>query len=202
MSRERKQGQRAEARARLAAWDASRRAAASAAIAEHLSGVMGWRQARTVALFAPLPGEPDPGWPRTGEFEGGPAIAFPRLVAGPDGLPADVELRAAASPGELVATHAGRGWSLREPPADAPRIDPAAVEAVLVPGVAFDRAGRRLGRGGGFYDRLLARLPEKALRIGLFFSPQELAEICEESHDLRLDMIVTERESIFVRSRS
>ncbi len=113
-------------------------------------------------------------------------------------LPEAIELRRIDRLGDLLSGsgHSQPGWSLAEPPGDAPPVDPADVEAVLVPGLAFDRRGRRLGRGGGYYDRLLDRFPKPTLRIGLFFAVQELAEICEEPHDRRLDMIVTENETL------
>jgi 5-formyltetrahydrofolate cyclo-ligase len=65
--------------------------------------------------------------------------------------------------------------------------------AVLIPLVAFDRSGTRLGYGRGFYDRFLESLPEGTMRIGLAFSFQEFSHIPAESHDVPLDRIVTER---------
>ena len=64
------------------------------------------------------------------------------------------------------------------------------LDLILVPGMAFDFAGNRLGRGGGFYDRLLPQYD--AIRAGICFDFQTLEEIPTESHDCRVDLLVTE----------
>lgn len=63
---------------------------------------------------------------------------------------------------------------------------------VLVPVVAWDTAGRRLGRGAGFYDRFLAGIPDTLLRIGLAFDFQRHERLPSEAWDRRLDMVVSE----------
>jgi len=80
-------------------------------------------------------------------------------------------------------------FGMLEPAADLPVVDPAALDVVLVPGVAFDRRGGRLGFGGGYYDRLLPTTP--ALRVGVAYD-ECLADVlpCGE-HDQRMDWIVT-----------
>jgi 5-formyltetrahydrofolate cyclo-ligase len=65
-------------------------------------------------------------------------------------------------------------------------------EVVLVPLLAFDRAGRRLGYGGGYYDRTLAGLPG-VRTIGCAFAAQELDEVPVDAYDARLDAVATER---------
>jgi len=74
-------------------------------------------------------------------------------------------------------------------------------ELVIVPLVAFTRAGGRLGYGGGFYDRTLELLRAKraTLAIGFAYSAQECAELPLEATDQPLDMIVTEREIIEIK---
>ena len=88
-------------------------------------------------------------------------------------------------------------------PADAERTIVAAesLELVLVPLVAFDRRGHRLGMGGGFYDATFAFLaqgerPRAPLLCGVAYSFQELDEIAPEAHDVHLDYVCTERELI------
>ncbi len=66
------------------------------------------------------------------------------------------------------------------------------IDLVLVPGLAYDDHGYRLGYGGGVYDRLLVKTP-KAAHVGLFFSVQKLYRVPREAHDHPLKRIVTER---------
>jgi 5-formyltetrahydrofolate cyclo-ligase len=68
---------------------------------------------------------------------------------------------------------------------------------ILVPGVAFTRAGARLGRGAGYYDRFLAGADPAAVKVGLAFSSQIVPELPEEPFDVRLDRLVTESAVIF-----
>jgi 5-formyltetrahydrofolate cyclo-ligase len=85
------------------------------------------------------------------------------------------------------------------PSADAEPVDP---ELMILPMVAFDRTGTRLGHGRGFYDRAIARLHAKGIRptlVGVAFSAQEVADIPAEPHDMRMDIIVTERETLVFR---
>jgi 5-formyltetrahydrofolate cyclo-ligase len=83
-------------------------------------------------------------------------------------------------------------WGLLSPPADhaAWLEDLAAIDLVLVPGLAFDPQGRRLGFGGGYYDRFLGRV--HATKVGLTYGCLLLAEVPEELHDVRVDLVVTE----------
>ena len=77
-------------------------------------------------------------------------------------------------------------------PFDGPAVDPATIELIIVPGVVFDRFGNRIGMGGGFYDKFLDTC--HAVKIGLAFDFQVLSErIPSEGHDVRLDMIVTDK---------
>lgn len=81
-----------------------------------------------------------------------------------------------------------------------PRMEkPATPDVVLVPLVAFDRTGHRLGFGKGYYDVTLDSLRRAnpgLLAIGVAFSVQEVPELAPENHDARLDVIVTEKEVI------
>ncbi len=83
-----------------------------------------------------------------------------------------------------------------------PRPDPAAPERrprlLLVPLLAFDRAGYRLGYGGGYYDRTLALLRDtgEVLAVGLAYAAQEVDAVPRDARDARLDWVVTEREAI------
>lgn len=91
-------------------------------------------------------------------------------------------------------------FGTRHPPASAGVMQP---DVVLVPLVAFDRAGGRLGYGGGFYDRTLARLREErpVLAAGVAYAGQAVPQVPEEAHDEPLDWIATETGIIVVNRR-
>lgn len=85
-------------------------------------------------------------------------------------------------------------WGIREPRPDlCPRVEPAAIDFALVPGVAFDARGARLGYGGGFYDRLLAGCSEpRPSLVAAAFELQMVEAVPLEGHDARVDLIFTE----------
>src|SRR6266545_7228159 len=85
-----------------------------------------------------------------------------------------------------------------EPRADAPAIAAERVDWVLVPGVAFDRDGRRLGYGGGFYDRLLPLLAGHSPRIAACYALQIVDAVPSGPHDARMDVIITEHELLSI----
>jgi 5-formyltetrahydrofolate cyclo-ligase len=99
-------------------------------------------------------------------------------------------LRAAAigSAEELAPGYRG----IREPAARTP-VSIEGSDVVLVPGVAFDPAGRRLGYGGGFYDAFLAGIPTSIPRVGLCFDLQVVDEVPAGDGDERVGIVVTER---------
>lgn len=84
-------------------------------------------------------------------------------------------------------------WGIPGPPAEAPALRPA---VVLCPVVAFDRAGFRLGRGGGHYDRALAALGPGTRAVGLAFAGQEVERVPREPHDRPLGLVLTDRETV------
>ena len=90
-------------------------------------------------------------------------------------------------------------WGIREPKPEAPQVDP---DILLVPLLAFDRAGRRLGYGGGFYDLTLAQLRSRkaVIAVGLAYAAQEIASVPTTPRDARLDLVLTERDVIDLRS--
>jgi 5-formyltetrahydrofolate cyclo-ligase len=104
--------------------------------------------------------------------------------------------------GSEMAAHAWRpgdptieaAFGAREP-ADGAPIDPWAIDVILTPAVAVDRTGRRVGYGGGYYDRFLPSTREDAARIALVLAEQLLDEdLPAGSFDLRVDAIVTPNE--------
>jgi 5-formyltetrahydrofolate cyclo-ligase len=113
----------------------------------------------------------------------GHKIALPVVVN--KGMPLKFQLHQSGD--ELVTNPMG----ISEPKATAPIMDP---DIFLVPLLAFDQRGYRLGYGGGYYDRTLYLFSQrkKILSIGLSFSCQEIAEVPIDHHDIKLDKIVTE----------
>jgi 5-formyltetrahydrofolate cyclo-ligase len=79
----------------------------------------------------------------------------------------------------------------RQPPADAPAVDPSAVDLVLVPGLAFDRRGGRLGYGRALYDGLLPILPRRAPRVAVAIDAWVVDRLPLEPHDVRVTHLVT-----------
>jgi 5-formyltetrahydrofolate cyclo-ligase len=86
-------------------------------------------------------------------------------------------------------------WDIPQPTQDEPLIEP---DVLLVPMLAFDRKGYRLGYGGGFYDRTLAKLRTKksVTAIGVAYAGQEVDSVPRDAHDQPLDFIMTEKEVI------
>ena len=86
-------------------------------------------------------------------------------------------------------------YGILEPKPDAPVVSAAEIDLVLVPGLAFDRTGRRLGRGKGYYDRFLADFRGKAMGI----CGQLMPEIPVEQHDITMDAVATDHGIIICR---
>ncbi len=115
----------------------------------------------------------------------GKVLLLPRVERGGLGLYEVRELAGDLEPGT---------WGIREPKPDrCPPAEPGGVGFALIPGVAFDREARRLGYGGGFYDRLLAGgLREGALRVSGAFGVQVVGRVPTDPHDAPVDVVVTE----------
>lgn len=84
-----------------------------------------------------------------------------------------------------------------EEPTGTNTVDPSEIELIVVPAVAYDRKGNRLGRGKGFYDRLLKTT--KATKIGVGYEFQLYDEIPTEPHDVGMDIIITQGSTIIVK---
>jgi 5-formyltetrahydrofolate cyclo-ligase len=100
-------------------------------------------------------------------------------------------------PGETPVPSA---YGPAEPPSRVP-VDPGEVDLVVVPGLAFDRQGNRVGYGGGHYDRYLARLDRDAVRVGIAFHLQLVEGVPNGPGDERVDLVITDRETIAVADR-
>ena len=163
------------------------------------------RRAQECALLDRLPGLPG--------FAGASLILM-HVAAFADEVETGPMLRAVLSAGKRLACpridpvhrrldlcevgHLDRDLSpgfrgIREPSAGCRPVSPLEVDWALVPGVAFDSRGYRLGRGGGYYDRLLTTLRPGATCWALIFDEQWVAEVPREPHDLPLDGVTDHR---------
>lgn len=150
-----------------------------------------WQQAATVMLYAPLPDEPNLR-PLFEPIPGQRRIVVPRMHDRSEGEMEAVEVVDAPPSGDHVAQPVP-DWSRRrfgiwEPVG--PAIDVATVDFALVPGLAFTRDGRRLGRGRGYYDRFLARLRPDCFKCGIGYDFQLVDDLPTEPHDVLLDAVV------------
>ncbi len=131
---------------------------------------------QTIAAFSPLPGEVDLR----------PCIAkhpqvrwvFPRVD------------------GDHLSFHGGENLSpgsfgILEPNITSPEIPLSEIDVFLCPGLAFSPSGHRLGRGRGYYDRLLAQIRPDALKIGICFPEQIVPDTFPEPHDIPMDMVIS-----------
>lgn len=89
-------------------------------------------------------------------------------------------------------------WGILEPPKSrwgeyGKEVLPEQLDLIMVPGVAFDRYGGRIGNGAGYYDRLLANVSEDALFIGICYESQLCDKVIMEKHDISMDIILTEK---------
>lgn len=139
-------------------------------------------EAPVVAAYVPIRGEVDPGPLLARLLARGHTRALPR-VAGDDAI-----LHLAPDDAALIV---GGRYQIPEPPSDAERVDLERVGLVLVPGLALDERGHRVGWGRGYYDRLLPTLP-RARRVGLVYDFQLIGEVPNRPGDEPLDVVLTD----------
>jgi len=164
---------------------AARAAAADAVAARALP--IGIVEGMIVAGYSPIRSELDP-FPLMRTLRGrGARLALPCVV----GRDRPLRFRQWTFGEALVVGKFG----ILEPGPEATAVEPA---IVLVPLAAFDREGHRVGYGAGFYDRTLAgpAAPRRIIAVGLAFATQEVERVGALPHDVRLDYIATERETI------
>ena len=145
-----------------------------------------------VALFGGLPDEADLWTGLHAEFReaGWPAALFAlRQDAESGGAAREMTARVVEGPAQALRGRFGN-W---EPAADAPAVEPGTLAAVCVPGLFFcAETGARLGRGGGYFDRYLERVPEHVPRVGVALSWQLRCDFPTEAHDQAMHWVVTE----------
>ncbi len=158
------------------------RQAVAESLAWHATSEPSLARARRVAAYVSMPTEPGTGPLLAALAENGAEVVVPRAL--PDGTLDWVALDAAAPL---------RQGPLGVPEPDGPSLGPQAlddVDLVLVPALAVDHAGRRLGRGAAYYDRALAGVT--ALRCAIVFAAELLPEVPHEPHDQPVDLVLTE----------
>lgn len=177
-----KQQLRATARARVAGLSSEYRAAAAAQVVVSLASRPEWARASSLLLFAPLPDELDV-WPLVElALMAGKAVALPAFVSETNNYAA----RRIVDPVRDIV--AGK-FGIREPADACVVVSLNQLDLVLVTGVAFDARGGRLGRGKGFYDRLLAGV--RGTKCGVAFDEQLVDAVPVGPHDIRLNCILT-----------
>jgi 5-formyltetrahydrofolate cyclo-ligase len=176
-----KRALRERMRSLRASIEPSERGVLAARAEAHLLALPEIRDARTVLLFYSFGTEIPTSVLMRRMIERGVRVLLPYLTG-------EAMEAAEALPGvPLEATDYGP----REPGRRLP-VDPALVDVVITPGLAFDRSGHRLGYGGGYYDRYLARLHPAALRVAIGFGQQLVDAVPVEAQDEPVNMVVTD----------
>ncbi len=181
------------------AFDGEARQRAQDEICARLLRLPAMRRGARVAAYLAMPGEVDLSRCIERARRRGVRVYAPRI-----GSLRRREMRfASLEPG---APDGRNAFGIAEPACGAPSIAVIALDVVIVPLVAFDRHGQRLGMGAGFYDRALRRLRDRDRRwrrprlVGVAFSFQQVPSIPAASWDVPLDFVVTERELIVPRA--
>lgn len=169
-------------RAHAQEFSASERLTASPQLCDRLAQEKFFQDAQTILFFAPLADEPDV-WPLLEKN-----LATSRTIALPRFNRTTKSYEAVAVHDLAADTVLGQ-FAVREPTAHCPVVPWNQLDLLLVPGLGFDARGARLGRGHGYYDRLLSLAG--GVKCGLAFDWQVLAEIPAAPHDVTLNYILT-----------
>ncbi|MGP4021204.1 5-formyltetrahydrofolate cyclo-ligase [Saccharopolyspora sp. 5N708] len=168
--------------------DETTRSAEAGALQKALLRWLGDRPVRTVAAYVPVGGEPGSPGLLDALREAGLRVLLPIVVRG-----GPLEWAAYTGPDSLRSA----GFGLLEPVGD--RLGPAAIgeaEALLVPALAVDHRGVRLGRGAGYYDRSLPMAAPGAALIGIVRDREFVDELPGEPHDVRMNGVLTPRRGV------
>jgi 5-formyltetrahydrofolate cyclo-ligase len=143
-----------------------------------------WERRSTLLSFLALPSEVDTSRLNAAALAGGKVLGLPRI---------DGESIEFLRVDDLDRARKQNRLGIREPDSALPRIDPETGQdlVIVVPGIAFTPTGKRLGRGGGFYDRFLARVPD-AVKIAFCFDVQVVDEVPTGPTDIGVDWLITE----------
>ena len=136
--------------------------------------------AHTLLLYSALPDEVPTQTLIDELVAQGKTVLLPRVVSD-----TDMELRRYSSPADLQQG----AFGIMEPTGEL-FTDYAAIDVAIIPGMAFDDEGHRLGRGKGYYDRFLAKLSPTTYKIGLCFSWQRVDHVPTDDHDIPMDEVI------------
>ncbi len=178
-----KAGLRSLVRERLGAVSARERARLSAAACRQALSWQPLAEAERVLLFAPMRSEVDVEPLIERLLAGGAVVCVPRA----NWADRTIQPVPIAGLGDLELVERG----VRQPRASIPAMPFSDLQALVVPGVAFDEQGGRLGRGGGFYDRVLGDPARRAPALGICFEAQVLERIPMEAHDQPIEALAT-----------
>ena len=181
-----KQTLRTSIRATVAALEEDERHAASVAACQRLVQLESFAHASTVLLYMPIRHELDVTSAAIHCFRMQKTVCVPRV----DWSQRDMVAVETTSFDDTVMDVDAHG--IRTPRAGR-LVPPNLIDLVIVPGLAFDAAGGRLGRGGGFYDRYLTRLRRGAIAVGVGFDQQFVDRVPVVDEDTPVDFVVTDR---------
>ena len=189
-----KERMRREIAARRNKLTAAQRVIKSADILEKLFGLDAMRAAKWVHFYVSHGGEVETTGMIAHALTNGKRVAVPIMDAAANRLILS-ELKDPAR--ELVPRSQPPGRGIPEPKPEALRpVDAARMDLFVVPGLGFDPRGHRIGKGAGYYDRLLAEIPGRIPIVAPAFELQIVPEIPEDGHDIRVHWIVTEKRVI------
>ena len=187
-----RRAQRAQARLQRAALSAGQRRRASERISRILAASPLLRGRRRIALYIAIGAEPDTQVLLAFARRRGLKICLPRIRNYPRHT---MDFIADSGMRRRLNRH-----GIPEPPPGA-RIPIESLDVIVLPTLAFNRSGMRLGTGGGYYDRILERLPHLPVHrrprlVGMAYACSEMPALVAAAHDIRLDQIVTDAELI------
>lgn len=197
---------RAEVRARLSRVSDTERSAWSAGVESRVMGLEAVKRGRAVLVFADVAAWKEPSMDGVARrlLGAGVRVASPRMGIAGGSVKTDPRVEACWIgdwDGDFErALRAGGTVEVRSPREGLAVVDPREIDVAIVPGLAFDAGGGRLGRGGGWYDRFLPRLRADAVKIGVAFEVQIVEGVPVEGHDVRMDWVVTEGREMRVGS--
>lgn len=134
----------------------------------------------TIAVYAAVPGEVD--LSELVKKHTDRKWVYPRVAAN------TITFHVVKNPAVELVTGA---FGILEPAPSLAAIEVAKIDAFLCPGLAFDGRGGRLGRGRGYYDRLLTEARPGTLKVGVCFDWQIVEDTYQEAHDVRMDMVIS-----------